>query len=160
VRIENVADHPTLVALIGRWHWDEWGHADPAGSLETWTASLRRRTGRDSVPATYVALDGVTPVGSVCLVVHDMPDRADLASLTPWVAGTFVLPDRRGLGVGRLLVEHAATAARRMGVPRLYLYASDAAPFYERLGWERLMDGGVYEGERVTIMTLDLGSPD
>jgi GNAT superfamily N-acetyltransferase len=156
MRVENVADHPELVEIVARWHWDEWDHADPDESLETLTASLRSRMGRDAVPATYVALDGDTPVGAVCLVVHDMPEREDLASLTPWVAGTFVVPDRRGSGVGRLLMEHVVAEARRMGVPRLYLYATDAVSFYERLGWSWLMDGGVYEDEHTTIMTLDL----
>lgn len=44
MRIENVADHPAFVELIARWHWDEWGHADPGGSLQSWTAGLARRT--------------------------------------------------------------------------------------------------------------------
>ena len=154
IRVENVADYPELVATVAEWHWNEWGHSDPGGSLETWTAGLRNRTSRDRVPMTFVAIDGVgEPIGSVTLVEHDMPDRADLQHLTPWIAGTFVVPGERGTGVGTALMRHAVTEASRIDVPQVYLYTSSARGFYERLGWAVLRDDA-YEGEQVTIMVL------
>lgn len=158
MHVVNVTDHPDLVDVIGRWHWDEWGAKVPGRSLESWTSSMRGEMGRDSVPATFVALDGDIPVGSVCLVEHDMPDSPDLAHLTPWVAYTFVVPTRRGQGVGRMLMAHAEAAAAAMGFTRVYLYATTARVFYEQLGWDPLADDH-YEGESVTIMALDLETP-
>jgi GNAT superfamily N-acetyltransferase len=155
-RIELLADHPSLVDTIARWHWEEWGHADPGGSLEGWTSSLRREAGRDSIPMAFAALDDDgSPVGSVSLVEHDMPDRADLAHLRPWVGGTFVVAHRRGEGLGRMLMLHVQAAAAEIGVSRLSLHTSTARSFYERLGWTRARDD-VYEGERVVIMTRRL----
>lgn len=152
MRIESIADHLDLVETIACWHWDEWGHADPSGSLESWTEGLRERTSRDSIPTTYVALeeDG-TLLGSVTLVEHDMTTHLDL---TPWLAGVFVRPERRNRGVGSALVRHAVQMTAKMGVARLYLYTASARDFYARLGWQRVADDS-YEGQTVTIMTAE-----
>ena len=79
LRIESIADHLDLVEVIAQWHWDEWGHADPGGSLATWTEGLRQRTNRGTIPTTYVALAGDEPIGSVTLVEHDMAMVMSLA---------------------------------------------------------------------------------
>ena len=158
VRIENVAKYPEFVERIAQWHWDEWRAADPSGSLETWTAGLRRRANLDRIPLTLVAIDPRgDPIGSVTLVEHDMPDRGDLQHLTPWVAGTFVAPDERGKGVGTALMRRAVAEARLLGLPELFLYTSTAVTFYERLDWVPLRQD-VYEGSPVTIMRHPLTS--
>ena len=142
---------PTIAA----WHWNEWGHADPSGSLESWTEGLAGRTHRDRIPATYVAVAEGEPVGSVVLVEHDMPDREDLADLTPWLAGLFALPVYRGRGIGSALARHAQLEAHRFGFSCLYLYTSTARGLYERLGWKPVAETG-YEGEPVSILMSDL----
>ncbi|HEY7036052.1 MAG TPA: GNAT family N-acetyltransferase [Thermomicrobiales bacterium] len=149
-RIESIADHLDLIETIARWHWDEWGHADPGGSLATWTAGLQERTHRDRIPTKYVALDGDELLGSVTLVANDMASHPEL---TPWLAGTYVKPERRGQGVASALVRHAVQEAASMGVARLYLYTESARGLYERLGWTPLGEEE-YEGTRVTIMTI------
>jgi hypothetical protein len=40
-------------------------------------------------------------------------------------------------------------------IARLYLYTEKAAGFYGRLGWQRELETR-YEGERVTVMRLDV----
>ena len=151
VRIESIADHSDLVETIARWHWDEWGHVDPGGSLASWTAGLRRRTNRARIPTTYVALAGGEPLGSVTLVEHDMDNRRDL---TPWLAGLYVAPAHRGRGVGSALARHAVRQAAAMGVGRLYLYTGPARGFYERLGWRVIADEW-YEGQPVVVMAIE-----
>ena len=156
-RVENAADHPEAIDEIAPWHWDEWGAADPAGSLEAWAAGLRKRTNRSGIPMTLVALSEVgVPIGSATITEHDMPDRADLRHLAPWIAGTFVVASERGKGVGTALIQRAVAEATRIGVRNLFLYTSSARDFYSRLGWTVLRDD-FYEGQPVTIMTLRIG---
>ncbi len=157
VWIESIADHLDLVATIAEWHWAEWGHADPGGSLASWTEGLRRRTNRERIPTTYVALDGGELLGSATLVEHDMATRRDLS---PWLAGLYVAPAHRGRGVGSALVRHAVRRAAAMGVGRLYLYTGPARGFYERLGWRPIADEW-YEGQPVVVMAIqtDAGPP-
>jgi GNAT superfamily N-acetyltransferase len=151
LRIESIADHLGLVDTIARWHWNEWGHSDPDGSLQSWTEGLRERTNRNSIPTTYVALDGSELLGSVTLVEHDMSTRLDLS---PWLAGVYVKPDQRGRGIGSALVQHAVAEAAKIGVKRLYLYTSPAKEFYEKLGW-RCVGDDYYEDQPVFIMDIE-----
>ena len=154
MRIESIADHPDLIAVIAQWHWDEWGHLDPNGSLESWTAGLALRTNRDSIPTTLVALSGDTLAGSVTLVEHDMDTRRDLS---PWLAGLFVHPDFRRQGIGSALTIAANEKAESLGVPLLYLYTRSAWGLYERLGWTAVSTTD-YEGRNVTIMQIEPGA--
>ncbi|MEB3350845.1 MAG: GNAT family N-acetyltransferase [Cyanobacteriota bacterium] len=49
-----------------------------------------------------------------------------------------VTEELRGQGVGRLLLERLLQAPTLRGVERIYLMTSHAAPFYERLGFQRV----------------------
>lgn len=112
IKIESIADHLDLVDTIARWHWEEWGHLDPEGSLRSWTEGLRRRVKRDSVPTTYVAMDGEELFGSVTLVEHDMSIHQELS---PRIAGVYVKPERGGQGVATALMRHAVAQAAQDG---------------------------------------------
>jgi GNAT superfamily N-acetyltransferase len=156
MRIESIADHLDLVETIASWHWSEWGHCDPSGSLQSWTAGLRQRILRDCIPTTYVALEGDLPVGSVTLVDNDMATRP---YLWPWLAGLYVIPEARTRGIGSVLVCHAVAKVAEMDIPRLYLYTSSARRFYEKLGWQPIAQD-FYEDEPVTVMAIDTTAQD
>jgi len=152
VSVASIAAHPDLVPVIARWHYEEWGHLDPAGSLQTWTEGLAERTQPERIPTTFVALESSLPVGSAVLVEHDMDTRLDLS---PWLAGVFVLPSHRRRGIASRLVIHAMSKAREFGVETLYLYTRSAAPLYSQLGW-RSIGREHYEGRWVTLMSVVL----
>lgn len=82
-----------------------------------------------------VARDGATVIGHLQLVAGDSEDEAEVRSLA-------VREDRQGAGVGRSLVEHAATACREEHRSTL-LVATAAADtrvlrFYQLLGFRLL----------------------
>lgn len=82
-----------------------------------------------------VASDGSTVIGHLQLVAGDSGDEAEVKSLA-------VREDRQGAGVGRLLVERAATACREEHCSTL-LVATAAADtrvlrFYQLLGFRLL----------------------
>ncbi len=158
MRIESLADHPELLDVVARWHWEEWGHADRGGSLERWRDALRAQAGGDGIPTTFVAFDRDRPVGSVTLTEHDMPGHLGYGDFRPWIAGTYVEPSARGSGVGTALLRHAVERAAEWDVDRLYLYTESARGFYERLGWTTL-DETEYEGGRVAVMTIETALP-
>jgi len=153
LQIASIADHPELLPTIGRWHWEEWGHDDPEGSLEAWTARLGERTHRDQIPTIFVALDDGALAGSAVLCEHDMDTRLDL---TPWLSGVFVEPSRRGHGIAAHLVRHAMAFAAERGVGTLYLYTNGAEAVYETQGWNRI-GRELYEGRWTTLMAARLG---
>ncbi len=153
MHIESIADHLDLLTTIGQWHWDEWGHADPKGSVDTWIDGLRQRTLRDQIPTTYVALSAQGDLfGSVTLVDCDMDTHQEL---TPWLAGLYVHPDFRAQGIGSRLVNHAVGKVRGMGYSQLFLYSSAATGLYNGLGWQ-IIGEELYEGDKVSIMAFYL----
>lgn len=150
--IELLADYPHWIPEIARWHWEEWGHYDPTGSLAAWTEGLARRTGRDTIPLTLVAVQNDEPVASASLVVHDMDTRKDLS---PWLAGVYVLPARRSQGIGARLVRAAMARAQSLGISTLYLYTRSAVGLYSKQSWQPL-ETCFYQGRQVVIMIADL----
>ena len=160
VVVEPLSNHPAVVAVAAEWHFREWGHTDPGGSLETWTAGLARQAGADQIPGTLIALGDRVPVGVVCLVAEDMRGYEPAAGLTPWIKGLYVIPPARRRGVGGLLVQRCEAWAASLGHEILYLYTergSAAQALYERLGWQAV-HAGCYEGIDVTVMRAFLRS--
>lgn len=67
----------------------------------------------------------------------------------------FVLPQFRGLGVGRQLISFCLDKARELGLPHLFLYTPDVQAVYEKFGWKEITQTW-HNGETVSVMKLDL----
>ena len=104
----------------------------------------------------FVAFADERPVGSVSLVDHDMEQpAAELAALSPWLSGLFVVPSMRRRGVGSRLVKACEESAERLGNQALFLYTQLGRDFYERLGW-KLRFKTRYEDDFVSVMARSL----
>src|ERR1035438_8264202 len=64
--LSALSDYPEFVPVVARWHWQEWGHAGPGGTLQSWTAGLARQAGADQIPGTVIAVAHGIPLGG-CL---------------------------------------------------------------------------------------------
>jgi GNAT superfamily N-acetyltransferase len=158
ITVEPLINHPGAVQMAAEWHFREWGHTDPGGSLEAWTAGMARQAGADEVPGTLLALADRAPVGVVCLVEQDMAGYEAAAGLSPWIKGLYVIPSARHQGVGGILVRRCEVWAASLGYQDLYLYTergSGAQALYERLNWQAI-DVGRYDGIAVTVMRTAL----
>lgn len=154
IRIEALARHPTLVSEVARWHFAEWGQADPTGSESGWAQRLAARANLAGVPSYYLVFVGETPAGSVGLCEDDMSTHPEMS---PWLSGLYVLPRFRRRGIGGRLVLHATEAARAAGAGALFLHTASAEGLYRRHGWHRV-DRELYEGEMVSIMSIGIGT--
>jgi len=81
-----------------------------------------------------------------------MDNRPDLS---PWLAGVFVAPEHRRLGIGAALVRRIMEEARRLHVPKLYLYTVESTVFYAGLGWS-FLEKARYRQKDVSIMSAVL----
>ena len=140
---------PAIVRTLAEWHQGQWGHLT-GRDVETRIREFEPQLGSNRIPLTVVAFAEGRPVGTASLLAHDMDTHPEL---TPWLASVYVAPEQRRQGTGERLCRRIVAEARRLGVPRLYLFTPDQAPWYARMGWhERVRE--TYRGEVVTIMEL------
>ena len=92
----------------------------------------------DDAPATlhFGAFDGERLVGVASIYLASMPERPETAPA--WqLRGMATLPEVRGAGFGRALLDACVIAARETGAAILWCNArTSAAPFYRGNGWE------------------------
>src|SRR4051812_39907152 len=134
-RIEYLADHMQHAPQLAAWHHQEWGGLLPNLTLDEALAGLQCHTSRCLIPTTLIALEANRLIGSTSLLQSDLEGWEHL---WPWVASVYVVPDRRGNGVGRQLITRAVDEARRLGVAQVYLFTATKEQYYAKLGWSRL----------------------
>lgn len=152
-RVEYLADHPRHVPTVAAWLHAEWGHLQPGSTPRHRAEELRRQMQRDAIPLAVVALHADRAVGFAALVDHQ---PADLPPAVPRLANVYVEPAHRRRGLGSRLALRIADEARRLGAPRLFLYAKDQEALYARLGWRTVMQSRVPDWGETSVMVLDL----
>ena len=151
MNILPLADIPSAVSKLAKWHFNEWQFLYPEDSVESFATDFRASICEQVVPSTFVAIDDRGEVtGSISLIEEDMGDFRDY---TPWLASLYVAQDKRSLGIGKGLIQHLVSYAKQNGLPRLYLYTPDARSYYEGLGWQHL-ERTEYHGEQVDILHM------
>ena len=135
MQIDYLADHLEFAPVLAAWHYAQWAELMPEWSHNEALAELQSHAERRKIPTTLVALEDGRLLGSVSLLTADL---AGWEHLSPWLASVFVIPDRRGEGVGTRLIRRAIEEARELGVRALYLFTAGHETYYQRLGWRRL----------------------
>jgi predicted N-acetyltransferase YhbS len=151
VILAYLADHPAFIPTLAEWHFAEWGHLRSGDSVPRRIGRLSEASRHQEVPTVVVAFEGDQLLGAAMLVANDMTTRPDL---TPWLAGVFVAPARRGQGIGAALVQRIVSEAKALQWPLLYLYTFSTEKYYEKLGW-RLVERTNYLGSEVAVMSYD-----
>lgn len=130
--IVTTKDCRDLVPVVADWLWDAFWKDSGKPFDGLLRAVSQGAAANDPIPTTFVCLIDGSPAGT--------------ASLTPWLAGVFVTPDRRGVGVASELVRAVEAEARHAGVETLWLHTKTAEKLYAQLGWQtvervRLVNG-------------------
>ena len=160
IAIDYLANCPEFIDALAQLSWKEWQeiYQQREQTLEDCVKNYRERTNTDRLPLTLVAVrTGVAEgcrelVGTVSLKYHDMDTRLDL---DPWLGALLVLPEWRNHGVGTMLMRRATEEARRLKVPRLYLWTHSAERLYRKLGWQ-VVERSDYFGKETVVMQMDL----
>ena len=71
--IEYLADRREFIHTVARWHYAEWGHLRPGGTLEDRIARVERDCGHCQIPPTFIAAAGPQPLGSASLNYKSAP---------------------------------------------------------------------------------------
>ena len=156
VTVELLADRPDLLVPLARIRWREWHDHPGREDLRWWIDTTRRETGRGGLPVTFVAADAADEAaGGVGLVAVEHPELADRG---PWVVGTIVHPQRRGLGIGTALMAGLRQWAAGAGFDQLWVATGrPAVEFYRRCGFDIVGVVPLPGGDRPTILNAPSG---
>ena len=154
IAIDYLANCPELIGEVARLSWKEWQeiYQQREQTLEHCLKNYQERMNTDRLPLTLVALLDAKLIGMVSLKFHDMDTRPEL---DPWLGGLLVLPEWRNRGVGTKLMHRATEEARRLNVPRLYLWTHSAEGLYQKLGWQ-VVERTNYFDKNAVVMQIDL----
>lgn len=140
IEIDHISDKQTHMMTVAKWMQEEWGTKD---NFDFFYSIVSHSLDRKALPQTFIALDGKRPVATIGIWRCDMVSRQDLS---PWISALYVVPDYRGIGIGKMLQDHATAYSKQLGFSEIYLY-SDIKSYYEKSGWT-LIDRGIrYSGE-------------
>ncbi|PYN46794.1 MAG: hypothetical protein DME00_17825 [Candidatus Rokuibacteriota bacterium] len=90
MEISSLADCPHLLPIVAQWHFSEWGHLYPGGTVDGWLDHLRTRMNAHHIAMTVVALDPRgDPIGTAALTEHDMETHRDLGLYTNGAEGLY-----------------------------------------------------------------------
>jgi GNAT superfamily N-acetyltransferase len=152
LRIEYLAQHPTVMPIVADWLFRQWPHFNPGATYDDVLNRIQEKQPEDQIlPVRLVAFLGSQPIGTASLVSDDMATPEDYS---PWLASVYVVPEERKRGIGSALVRAAIQKIGALGVKTLYLYTPDKVTFYEHLGWSKIRETEHF-GIDVTIMKYD-----
>ena len=115
---------PEFVEPLSLTLFEEWHDFAPWSSLDKIRVYYAQCLNGDDLPLAFAAVDNEGRLmGSAALKRFDM---ACFPEYEYWLGDVFVLPQFRGLGVGRQLVSFCLDKARELGLPHLYLYPAAA----------------------------------
>ena len=124
------------IAVAAKAHW---GYE--LAQVREWAATGAFDPDSLSARLVYVAERESEPIGWAALVPR---------GTVGWLEDLWVEPAWIGRGVGRMLFEHVAESARRLGARRLeWEVEPNARGFYERVGGAYVRDSDVSEWGRV-----------
>ncbi len=129
-----LADDDRHFELFAAWLYRQWS-APRGETLENRRQALRGQMRIDRLPIALVAYWQGTPAGIVSLRRNDLQSRLRVG---PWLSALYVDEALRGHGIGGALVGATLSLAAWLDHPEVWLFTTDRARFYERLGWERV----------------------
>ena len=133
ISISRLCDAFSFAPILAAAHAQEWGHLYENWNQSVALADFEMEKAGSDLPTTWVIHQtSGTPMGSISLVMDDLPEHPDL---NPWLASLYVFPKFRGRGLGRLLVQQALDFLLRQKYPYVYLFTEDQVPFFSKFGF-------------------------
>ena len=150
IELDLLINHPSLVPIVARWWFEEWGHFQPDGRVDDWIADIHSALSHDEVPVYVIAFRGDNVVGAAVLKNHEMRDK--FPDKRYWLGNVYVDAAWRGHGIAAKLVREIIRIATEKRIPALHLQTLHPdGGLYARLGWQPL-DHVQHHGNEVCVM--------
>ena len=133
ISVIKIFGNPSLLLPVLDWCYREWWQ-EPDSTNDELNKILNSHIQEDGVFTTFVALYNGEPVGSVHFIDKDF----DTGNYEPCLAGLYVLPGFRELGLGSMLVNTVVAHAKSQGFTAVYLSTETVENWYNKLGWQTI----------------------
>ena len=150
MNIELLTDHPEVIDELATSYETEWVAYYSDGGPGDARADLASRCNRDRAPIGLVALEESRVLGTIAL------DHDEATGLAPSVVGLLVVPEARGKGLARELLESAERLARELGYDELFISTSILHGMLRRQGWQEHGEVEFLNNERGKIFVRNL----
>lgn len=153
ITVDFLKNHPKAIPQLANiWHEVLGKIWVPDIPVERVITRFSDHLNDQTLPITFIALEGDAPVGMCSLRLND-GIRSDL---TPWLGSLVVDPKYHKQGVGKMLVDRTKEKAKKLGFEKLYLFAfnSTIPQYYERLGWIKI---GMDEFKSHPVIVMEIG---
>jgi predicted N-acetyltransferase YhbS len=152
MQILPLKQRPNLAAQLAGLHAAEWGHLYTDWTEDAALHEFLNEPKFNRLPATLVAVEGRTLLGSVSVIYDDLPGWQHL---NPWVASLYVVKRERGKGIGGVLLSAAEALLRSHRVLRAHVFTEHHATYFQRFGWLRYANSKA-NGHAVVILIKEL----
>jgi GNAT superfamily N-acetyltransferase len=151
--IKNLVDTPHLIDKLAEYWNQEWSTDKSEKGIEKQKSCIKNLLNLDKVPFILVACHGQKLIGSAALFLNDLDSRPDLS---PWLGGIYTVPEHRGKGIAKTMIEKVINKAKTLGYHKIYLHTEHTAGLYRKLGWKKLCNTKNDQGEDSEIYYLDI----
>lgn len=155
LRIARWRGQSGVAAQLAAWHVREWGHLFSGWDEHAARNEFTNQAGTEGLPATWLAFDGETLIGSISALPEDAPELNDIPG--PWLASFYLVPEARGRGAAQALMAAAAEGVAALGHAQWFLFTPRHEAYYAKHGWQTAEHRDLH-GERVAVMWQALGA--
>jgi N-acetylglutamate synthase-like GNAT family acetyltransferase len=159
MEIIYLSERPDLISTLASWAFNEWHQYDPSFTKQKALDSFAAKLNCNKIPLTIVALEDNSPIGMISLKAN-IPVSGHEDKL-PWIGSLYVIPGKRGLGVGKTLLSTINNIAYELGYYKLFLFTSvsNAASWYSNMGWQQV-ESSFYQNHPITRMEYEINKKD
>jgi len=157
MEIISLHHEPDLAPILAYWAYLEW-YQKRSMDFNLVLRAYMERAHNETLPQTFVALDGSLPVGMVTLKLDDLWSRKEL---NPWLSSLYIASGYRSRGTGHAMVRAVIMRASELGYEALYLFLGQKDTerlerYYRKRGWEVMGTAEDNDGMETKILRFNL----
>lgn len=135
-------DEKTLDKMIDI-HFNHWVKFNPKMEKEQTIEKFKHLYTGDELPFGIAMFEDGNLVGFCTFKIKNLNKYPDIF---PWLSDVMILPEYRGKGYGKKLIELGQTILKDKGYKKIYVWTDQAPDFYKKLGFKYKMQVEKNEG--------------
>ena len=113
-------------------HYNHWSKFNPKMKKEDTIFKFKNLYTTQNLPFGIALLDHNQIVGFCVFKIENLKKYPEIF---PWLSDVMVLPQFRGKGYGKILLEYGQKILKDLGYKTIYVWTDQAPDFYKKLGF-------------------------